>query len=130
MSGIVERAQQYAGLFSSLTNSSAIRWANTLSHALGVVADWKGMSVVSGVIFLDSQTPLHICFIQKGFIQACAQTVRQYGIMSTVRTIFYKRIFEFWQPYYTVQVIKYGTVYSTVPSWHCQCKFGARLSST
>jgi hypothetical protein len=51
------------GVFPSLTNSSAIRWANNWSRALGAVADLKGMSVVSGVIFLDSQTPLHICFI-------------------------------------------------------------------
>ena len=44
---------------------------------------------------------------------------------------FWKRrhIFVFWPPYFIVQTVKYGMVYGTVPSWHCQCNFGLRMAS-
>jgi hypothetical protein len=64
-------------------------------------------------------------------VQACAQTVRQYGAMTTIRFIFlFKTVyFQIMLTYFTVQAVQYGTVYGTVPSWHCQCNFGLRKAS-
>ena len=63
--------------------------------------------------------------------QACR--VVRYGTITvcTVRTVLVKlrRTTVIVTPYFTVIMVKYGTVYSTVPSWHCQCKNGLRKAS-
>ena len=63
--------------------------------------------------------------------QACR--VVRYGTITvcTVRTVLVKlrRTTVFVTPYFTVITVVYGTVYGTVPSWHCQCKNGLRKAS-
>ena len=63
--------------------------------------------------------------------QAC-QVVR-YGMITvcTVRTVLVqlRRTTVIVTPYFTVITVNYGTVYGTVPSWHCQCKNGLRKAS-
>ena len=63
--------------------------------------------------------------------QACR--VVRYGTMTvcTVRTVLVelRRTTVIVTPYFTVITVKYGTVYGTVPSWHCQCKNGLRMAS-
>ena len=63
--------------------------------------------------------------------QACR--VVRYGTVTvcTVRTVLVKlrRTTVIVTPYFTVIMVKYGTVYGTVPSWHCQCKNGLRIAS-
>ena len=65
------------------------------------------------------------------YIQACR--VVRYGTMTvcTVRTVLVelRRTTVIVTPYFTVITVKYGTVYGTVPSWHCQCKNGLRMAS-
>ena len=64
-------------------------------------------------------------------VQACAQTVRQYGAMTAIQSIFLLKTvyFRTLLTYFTVQAVQYGMVYGTVPSWHCQCNFGLRKAS-
>ena len=62
--------------------------------------------------------------------QACR--VVRYGTITvcTVRTVLIKlrRTTVIVTPYFTVITVKYGTVYGTVPSRHCQCKNGVRMA--
>jgi len=64
-------------------------------------------------------------------MQAC--WVVQYGTITvcTVRTVLavIRRTTVIVTPYFTVIMVKYGTVYGTIPSWHCQCKNGFRKAS-
>ena len=63
--------------------------------------------------------------------QACR--VVRYGTITvcTVRTVHVKlrRTTVIFTPYFTVIKVNYGTVYGTVPSWHCQCKNCLRKGS-
>ena len=66
------------------------------------------------------------------YIEQACRVVR-YGTITvcTVRTVLVKlrRTTVIVTPYFTVITVKYGTVYGTVPSWHCQCKNGLRKAS-
>ena len=53
-------------------------------------------------------------------------------MVCTVRTVLVKLrcITVIVTPYFTVITVKYGTVYGTVPSGHCQCKNDLRMASS
>ena len=76
-----------------------------------------------------------VCYIGLAitiYIQACR--VVRYGTVTvcTVRTVLVKlrRTTVIVTPHFTVITVKYGTVYGTVLSWHCQCKNGLRMASS
>ena len=56
------------------------------------------------------------------------------GLCSDGQTV---RYYEYGRPSFTayfqilaiVETVQHGTVYGTVPSWHCQCKNGLRKAS-
>ena len=56
--------------------------------------------------------------------QACAQTVRLYGTISTVRTVFLQKTAHF-----RILATVFYHLYGTVPSWHCKCKNGLKKAS-
>ena len=65
-------------------------------------------------------TGLLSCMVRYGTILVC-----------TIRTVLVviRRTTVIVTPYFTVITVQYGTVYGTVPCWHCQCKNGLRKAS-
>ena len=103
-----------------------------------VYATYACMDVLATLVQLTSASGANranvwVCLIECVYMYQACRVVR-YGTVTvcTVRTVLVKlrRITVIVTPYFTVITVKYGTVYGTVPSGHCQCKNDLRMASS